>query len=311
MEVLEQTMEQFEESITTDLSEEMESSEQSVKQSFIQWKIIKEYPDYRISNTGIVKNFKTKKEPNPTLLKSGYYKFLVSGCSNSKDYSAHKLVAEYFVENTDPDKFKIVEHIDQDKSNNNASNLRWTNRFEKNKRIKSLKFDPEDIEKYDSNGKLIEWKIIKEYPDFRISNTGIVKNFITGSNPTPYIRAGYYYVKLKDCTNENTYFVHKLVAEYFIENPDPNYFNSIFHSDGNRFNNDVSNLKFTTRSDQIKKNKSLRPDHKEPETYDSNGKLIEWKTIKDYPDYRISNTGIVKNFKYGNELKPLQKTDKN
>jgi hypothetical protein len=41
--------------------------------------------------------------------------------------SLHHLVANAFVHNPRPDIFKQVDHIDRDKSNNAASNLRWVN----------------------------------------------------------------------------------------------------------------------------------------------------------------------------------------
>ena len=39
----------------------------------------------------------------------------------------HRLVAKTFVVNPRPDIFDIVDHIDRNKKNNNASNLRWVN----------------------------------------------------------------------------------------------------------------------------------------------------------------------------------------
>lgn len=43
-------------------------------------------------------------------------------------FYVHILVAKNFVVNPDPKNFKEVDHIDGDTRNNNAANLRWTNR---------------------------------------------------------------------------------------------------------------------------------------------------------------------------------------
>ena len=42
----------------------------------------------------------------------------------------HRLVAEAFIPNDDPETKDTVDHIDGNKSNNEASNLRWLNRAE-------------------------------------------------------------------------------------------------------------------------------------------------------------------------------------
>lgn len=38
---------------------------------------------------------------------------------------AHRLVALHYVENTNPEMYSIVDHIDRNKMNNNKDNLRW------------------------------------------------------------------------------------------------------------------------------------------------------------------------------------------
>ena len=87
------------------------------------WKDIKGYEGlYIISNTGKVKELKRNKLLKPVLQKGYLYIHL---CKNSKDksYLLHRLVAQHFIDN--PDNLPEVNHKDEDKVNNNASNLEW------------------------------------------------------------------------------------------------------------------------------------------------------------------------------------------
>jgi len=60
--------------------------------------------------------------------KRGYYYISLQGGGKRKNFQLHRLVADYFIEN----KFNKpqVNHIDGNKSNNNASNLEWCTRSE-------------------------------------------------------------------------------------------------------------------------------------------------------------------------------------
>lgn len=47
----------------------------------------------------------------------------MSNSEGPKNFAVHRLVASYFVPN--PNNYTIVNHIDEDKLNNKASNLEW------------------------------------------------------------------------------------------------------------------------------------------------------------------------------------------
>ena len=88
-----------------------------------EYKIIKGFENYEVSNLGNVRNNKTGRILKPGIDGRGYYK--VNLCSDGKQYTKriHKLVAEAFILN--PYNKNCVDHIDNDRLNNNVSNLRY------------------------------------------------------------------------------------------------------------------------------------------------------------------------------------------
>lgn len=82
---------------------------------------------YQISNFGRVKSFKRYKEGKILRAKNNK-EYLSIGLSNGKDgkqkyYLIHRLVAEAFIPN--PNNYPIINHIDENKKNNKATNLEW------------------------------------------------------------------------------------------------------------------------------------------------------------------------------------------
>ena len=109
------------------------------------WKDIEGYEGlYQISNLGKVrsldrfivkKNGSIQKYKGRILLASddmhGYDHVSLSKGSSVKKKKIYRLVAETFIEN--PDKLKVVNHIDGNKSNNCVSNLEWCSSAVNNK----------------------------------------------------------------------------------------------------------------------------------------------------------------------------------
>lgn len=87
-----------------------------------EWKKIKGFENYSISNLGNVKN-KNNELMTPQVSPTGYYTILLY--KNKKPYNKcmHRLVAENFINN--PENKKIVNHKDLNKLNNNVNNLEW------------------------------------------------------------------------------------------------------------------------------------------------------------------------------------------
>lgn len=87
------------------------------------WKIISAAPNYEVSDSGLIRVFKTKKSRStncPSKLYT-YVNLFVDG--KSKSFRVHRLVAEAFILN--PNNYPCVNHINGQKKDNREENLEW------------------------------------------------------------------------------------------------------------------------------------------------------------------------------------------
>lgn len=154
------------------------------------WKDVKGYEGkYQISNFGNVKSLNynnMKKEKLLSFWKSKYLYVNLYKNNKGKSFQVHRLVAEAFIPN--PDNLPEVNHKDEDKLNNNVSNLEWCTTkyncnygtrnsrlynktsFRKGHKPKSCK----EVEKYSLDGVLLD-----TYPS--IQEAGRKNNFSASS----------------------------------------------------------------------------------------------------------------------------------
>lgn len=146
------------------------------------WKDIHNYEGlYQISNYGRVKSLERKVKNTKSSYRivkekilscnkcsNGYYYIILYKNQNKKTYRIHRLVADAFIPNND--NLLEVNHIDENKENNNVNNLEWCNHKYNMNYGTSIKRNAEKHKKqviqYTKNNEIIkEYSSLKEASD--------------------------------------------------------------------------------------------------------------------------------------------------
>ena len=96
---------------------------------------------------------------------------------------------------------------------------------------------------------MVEWKKIKGWEHYSVSNDGRIKNKHNRILSNNIIGTGYHQIKLWNDKDKKNLCVHKLVVEAFIDNP--NKYTMANHIDRDLNNNNASNLRWCTRSENM------------------------------------------------------------
>lgn len=126
------------------------------------------------------------------------------------------------------------------------------------------------------------WKVIKEFKDlYEISNLGNIRHYETKELKKLRVHKTGYIVTT---FNHKPYYVHRLVAKYFIGDS----FFTVNHIDFNKTNNIVSNLEYLSRSNNLKHY------HYGSNTYPIIKQLtLDGGLIKEYNSYKeVENAGF-------------------
>lgn len=152
------------------------------------------------------------------------------------------------------------------------------------------------------------WKsldgLVKNGDNYEISDLGNVKNVTTGKIRKNQIdKDGYLWVSLYKNNKPFNAKIHRLIALAFIPNPDNKP--TVNHKDGNKKNNDISNLEWSTSSENNKHayDIGLKIPHKMLGEKHPNSKLSEKDILKiremySYGIYSYRDLGKIFNIDY-------------
>ncbi len=112
----------------------MEIATENLASNSEHWASIDGYRNYQVSWWGRVRNTKTGRILKPQTNTPGYLMVRLSKKGIPKTQSIHQLVAREWVPN--PDGKRCVDHIDNDKTNNNWENLRYATHAENSRNMK-------------------------------------------------------------------------------------------------------------------------------------------------------------------------------
>lgn len=97
---------------------------------------------------------------------------------------------------------------------------------------------------------MILWKKINGYPNYEISSDGHVLNIITGKFLKQSDNGkGYLKIELFNNGKGKNLYIHRLVAEAFLLKYQQKC--EVNHIDGNKYNNDITNLEWCSRQQNI------------------------------------------------------------
>lgn len=182
----------------------------------------------------------------------GYIRYSLTVDGVETSVFKHRLLAELFIGNDDPEHKTVVHHKNGCTQNNELSNLEWTSQKDNcNKRINS----PQHKISQQLTEEELKQEVWRPFRNthYEISNMGRIKNTHTGyiTFGSPNKNSGYIRWTYQDNKNGRKEIqAHRAVYEIFHPNE---VIDVINHIDSNRGNNRLSNLENVTQQENVLK----------------------------------------------------------
>lgn len=146
-------------------------------------------------------------------------------------------------------------------------------------------------------------KQIQNFLNYLIDDEGNVFNIETNKVLKGSIgEHGYKYYRLSKNGQKKMFYAHRLVAEHFI--PNPNNLPIVNHKDGNKLNNKVENLEWTTKSENTRQWHELSV-NKPNRVFEYYVEDLPTEIWKEYGSYMVSSCGRIRHKIKNNLLKPV------
>ena len=184
------------------------------------WEILKDDNNYEIDVNFPyqIRNRHTLRIIREYSFNNGYVVCILSG----KKYYKHRIVANQFIDN--PNNLPQVDHIDNNKQNNNIKNLRWVSASDnlKNRKKVFYEYDYCGIIPADDENEIIK---VKDYAKYTFSNLYYYDNEFYLFNGVRYrklhlneTKTGYYFVYAYDTTGkQQKIYLAKFKEEYNMQ----------------------------------------------------------------------------------------------
>jgi hypothetical protein len=263
-----------------------------------EWKIIKKYSNYSVSNDGNIKNNTTQRILK-YYIRNGYKSITLSVNNKKKTLNIHTIVAEQFL--VKPHGVYVVNHINEDKLDNRVINLEYTT-YRENTMHSMTSNRSRNTMLFELN----DFKEIPGYSQYMISRNGdVYSKIIKRLCCKTILPNGYHKIKLKGDSKYKDMYIHVLVAiTYLHHTPSSKYV--VNHIDGNKGNNVVDNLEIITHKENMSHSVKLNDKtiFRRAVCYtNSNGEIIQYRSAKEASVHTgVDNSSILKSCKNENKL---------